>query len=181
VHLLLRNDSPSFHPVHSLIRAFGPRDLHHAKGRGHALAQMPRPLLLAFVASSLLFGCTSADQSDQPPPPSAPSRNQTPAPAPSGNQIQRVFSPTTWKHGPWPFTLKDSATLVVNGVPETLDRFEVCIATAADTEGNIYTLNGIAAGRVKGPNVYNIDKITNYEIGSPRPLLDAALASCERG
>jgi hypothetical protein len=34
VHLLLRNDSPSFHPVHSLIRAFGPRDLHHAKGRG---------------------------------------------------------------------------------------------------------------------------------------------------
>jgi hypothetical protein len=36
VHLLLRNDSPSFHPVHSLIRAFGPRDLHHAKGRGRS-------------------------------------------------------------------------------------------------------------------------------------------------
>jgi hypothetical protein len=34
VHLHLRNDSPSFHPVHPLIRAFGPRDLHHAKGRG---------------------------------------------------------------------------------------------------------------------------------------------------
>jgi len=25
VHLRLRNDSPSFHPVHSLTRAFGPR------------------------------------------------------------------------------------------------------------------------------------------------------------
>ena len=31
----LQNDSPSFHPVHPLIRAFGSRDLHHAKGRGH--------------------------------------------------------------------------------------------------------------------------------------------------
>ena len=30
----LRNDSPSFHPVHPLIRAFGSRDLHHEKGRG---------------------------------------------------------------------------------------------------------------------------------------------------
>jgi hypothetical protein len=30
----LGNDSPSFHPVHSLIRAVGPPDLHHAKGRG---------------------------------------------------------------------------------------------------------------------------------------------------
>jgi hypothetical protein len=38
---------------------------------------MPRLSLLAFVTSALLFGCTSADQSDQPPPPSAPSRNQT--------------------------------------------------------------------------------------------------------
>jgi len=32
--LRLRNDSPSFHPVHPLIRAFGSRDLHHVKGRG---------------------------------------------------------------------------------------------------------------------------------------------------
>jgi hypothetical protein len=32
--LRLRNDSPSFHPVHPLIRVFGPRVLHHAKGRG---------------------------------------------------------------------------------------------------------------------------------------------------
>ena len=30
----LGNDSPSFHPVHTLIRAVGPPDLHHAKGRG---------------------------------------------------------------------------------------------------------------------------------------------------
>ena len=30
----LRNDSQSFHPVYPLIRAFGPRHLHHAKGRG---------------------------------------------------------------------------------------------------------------------------------------------------
>ncbi len=30
----LGNDSPSFHPVHSLIRAVGPPDLHHPKGRG---------------------------------------------------------------------------------------------------------------------------------------------------
>jgi hypothetical protein len=34
VHLHLRNDSPSFHPVHALIRAFGPRVLHQAKGNG---------------------------------------------------------------------------------------------------------------------------------------------------
>jgi hypothetical protein len=30
----LGNDSSSFHPVHSLIRAVGPPDLHHPKGRG---------------------------------------------------------------------------------------------------------------------------------------------------
>jgi asparagine synthase (glutamine-hydrolysing) len=34
VHLRLQSDSLSFHPVHTQIRAFGPRDLHHAKGRG---------------------------------------------------------------------------------------------------------------------------------------------------
>jgi hypothetical protein len=33
----LRNDCPSFHPVHSLIRAIGPRFLHHAQGRGPCL------------------------------------------------------------------------------------------------------------------------------------------------
>jgi hypothetical protein len=33
-NLHLRNDSPPFHPVHPLIRAFGPQVLHHAKGRG---------------------------------------------------------------------------------------------------------------------------------------------------
>lgn len=30
----LANDSPSFTPVHPQTRAIGPRDLHHAKGRG---------------------------------------------------------------------------------------------------------------------------------------------------
>ena len=30
----LGNDSPSFHPVHTLIRAVGPPVLHHSKGRG---------------------------------------------------------------------------------------------------------------------------------------------------
>jgi len=34
VHLCLRNGSTSFHPVHTLIRAFGPPVLHHAKGLG---------------------------------------------------------------------------------------------------------------------------------------------------
>jgi len=37
VHLHLRNDSESFHPVHPLIRAFGPRVLHQGKGRGPRL------------------------------------------------------------------------------------------------------------------------------------------------
>ena len=32
MHQHLWNDSSSFHPVHPLIRAFGPRVLHHAKG-----------------------------------------------------------------------------------------------------------------------------------------------------
>ena len=31
----LTNDSPSFTPVHSQIRAIGPQDLHLWKGRGH--------------------------------------------------------------------------------------------------------------------------------------------------
>ena len=30
----LANDSTSFTPVHPQIRAIGPRDLHHGKGRG---------------------------------------------------------------------------------------------------------------------------------------------------
>ena len=33
MHKSLWNDSSSFHPVHPLIRAFGTRILHHAKGR----------------------------------------------------------------------------------------------------------------------------------------------------
>ena len=49
MHLHLRNDSPSFHPVHPLIRAFGPRVLHHAKGRGH----------LASLDDNLLVVCSS--------------------------------------------------------------------------------------------------------------------------
>ena len=32
MHQHLWNDSSSFHPVHPLIRAFGPKVLHHAKG-----------------------------------------------------------------------------------------------------------------------------------------------------
>ncbi|QPN68768.1 hypothetical protein [Synechococcus sp. CBW1006] len=35
----LENDSPSFTPVLPQSRAIGPRDLHHAKGRGLILAQ----------------------------------------------------------------------------------------------------------------------------------------------
>ena len=34
MHLRLPDDSPSFQPVHPRIRAFGPRVLHHAEGRG---------------------------------------------------------------------------------------------------------------------------------------------------
>jgi len=34
VHLCLRDDTLSFHPVHTQIRAIGPRVLHHKKGRG---------------------------------------------------------------------------------------------------------------------------------------------------
>ena len=49
VHLHLRNDSPSFHPVHPLIRAFGPRDLHHAKGRGPEQDALLKPLLEAHL------------------------------------------------------------------------------------------------------------------------------------
>ena len=38
----LRNDSPSFHPVDSLIRAIGPRFLHHVKGSGLNLIEMAK-------------------------------------------------------------------------------------------------------------------------------------------
>ena len=38
MHLRLQSDSLSFHPVHTQIRAFGPRDLHHAKGRGQSVS-----------------------------------------------------------------------------------------------------------------------------------------------
>ena len=34
MHLRLQSDSLSFHPVHPLIREFGPRVLHQAEGRG---------------------------------------------------------------------------------------------------------------------------------------------------
>jgi hypothetical protein len=40
----LRDDSPSFHPVHPRIRGIGPRYLHHAKGRGLVLPFLPRLL-----------------------------------------------------------------------------------------------------------------------------------------
>jgi len=44
---LLGNDSSPFHPAHSLIRAAGPPDLHHAKGRGPTFAaQQGRVLLM---------------------------------------------------------------------------------------------------------------------------------------
>ena len=36
----LTNDSPSFTPVHSQIRAIGPRDLHLPTGRGRCLRKM---------------------------------------------------------------------------------------------------------------------------------------------
>jgi hypothetical protein len=39
----LGNDRPSFHPVHSRIRAIGPRLFHHAKGRGRLLHTWQRP------------------------------------------------------------------------------------------------------------------------------------------
>ena len=41
----LGNDSPSFTPVHSQIRAIGPRDLHLAKGHGLDLALFRKPKL----------------------------------------------------------------------------------------------------------------------------------------
>ena len=39
----LANDSPSFTPVHSRIRAIGPRDLHLWKGRGLDRLSFPEP------------------------------------------------------------------------------------------------------------------------------------------
>ena len=42
----LGNDSPSFTPVHSQIRAIGPRDLHLWKGRGRDAQQLQQALLL---------------------------------------------------------------------------------------------------------------------------------------
>ena len=49
----LRNDSPSFHPVHPLIRAFGPRDLHYAKGRGPLTGSDQDRIALASLPSAL--------------------------------------------------------------------------------------------------------------------------------
>jgi hypothetical protein len=43
----LGNDSSSFHPVHSLIRAVGLPDLHHPKGRGRQLDRATDQLLNA--------------------------------------------------------------------------------------------------------------------------------------
>jgi len=39
----LGNDSPSFTPVHSQIRAIGPRDLHLWKGRGPSRTELQVP------------------------------------------------------------------------------------------------------------------------------------------
>jgi hypothetical protein len=49
----LGNDSPSFHPVHTLIRAVGPPVLHHSKGRG----QTNGVRLAGGVGSSVLLLC----------------------------------------------------------------------------------------------------------------------------
>jgi len=42
LHLQHGNDTPSFHPVHSLIRAIGSRFLHHKKGRDQNQWHWPR-------------------------------------------------------------------------------------------------------------------------------------------
>jgi hypothetical protein len=51
----LRKDSSSLYPFHPLIRAFGPRDLHHAKGLGplklpilHRMTRLLQPPVLPF-------------------------------------------------------------------------------------------------------------------------------------
>jgi predicted GNAT family N-acyltransferase len=46
----LTNDSPSFTPVHSQIRAIGPRDLHLWKGRGLAAPLSPAQMKLRQMA-----------------------------------------------------------------------------------------------------------------------------------
>jgi hypothetical protein len=48
VQLHLRNDSESFHPVHPLIRAFGPRVLHQGKGRGLRICDQAKGKRLEF-------------------------------------------------------------------------------------------------------------------------------------
>jgi hypothetical protein len=54
----LGNDSSSFHPVHSLIRAVGPPDLHHSKGRGLRGSQKLRELLALASRHQAQRGCT---------------------------------------------------------------------------------------------------------------------------
>ena len=52
------NDSSSFHPAHSLIRAVGPPDLHHVEGRGlkqHAKPAHQFPIFLASQGCQFLL------------------------------------------------------------------------------------------------------------------------------
>jgi hypothetical protein len=62
VHQHLWKDSSSFHPVHPLIRAFGPKVLHHAKGHCQSVlsftAAFERTCELFFKAFSLKHGLT---------------------------------------------------------------------------------------------------------------------------
>jgi len=66
VHQHLWNDSSSFHPVHPLIRAFGPKVLHHAKGHCPAyrrLAPFRSQLVASMQARGLLLQAVVAETS----------------------------------------------------------------------------------------------------------------------
>ena len=134
-----------------------------------ALPPLLRLFLGILLSPILLYGCSSSGSRS----PRSPALERGPEAEPSSGQ-RYVFTPSTWKEGSWPFTLKKPAILRVNGRQWK----DICIATATDWDGNTYTLNGIAASNVTGPTVYNIDKITDYSLGSARPLLDAALEMC---
>ena len=60
----LANDSSSFTPVHSQIRAIGPRDLHHAKGRGQGVtgpSGVAKPFF--FFSGKVSLRCSPVDRS----------------------------------------------------------------------------------------------------------------------
>ena len=129
----LANDSPSFTPVHPQIRAIGPRNLHHAKGRGRMRSGFDRSQFNEKRRSKALEALNGGHTFDQVP--DAPSQAGVGLPLqlkfPSAHRIDRLcmliwIAARWWYHQRVPLSwlnrLRELRGGMANGDPRRLDR-----------------------------------------------------------